>query len=98
MSRTPNISLEDREKLQGSFGEDVVAQHRALEAAPDNAIVNRFAFMGPFLTRLFAVGVEARGVERVPEDQRDTKNTWNKYAVSFCLRCHRALIQVPFHN
>ena len=35
--------------------------------------------MGGLLSKLFASGVEARGVECVPEDQRETKNTWNKY-------------------
>lgn len=75
MSNSLNLSLDDKEK--GSFREDVIVQHRELEAAPEDAIVNRFGAMGPFLARLFAVGVEARGVERVPEDQRHTKNTWN---------------------
>jgi hypothetical protein len=77
MSNDPDLSLENEEK--GSFGEHIPVQPRMLEVAPDDVIVNRFRFMGPFLSRLFAVGVEARGVERVPEDQRETKNTWNKY-------------------
>lgn len=75
MSNSPNPSLEDKEK--GLFGERIPVQPRVLEVAPDDVIVNRFGFMGPFLSRLFAVGVEARGVERVPENQRETKNTWN---------------------
>jgi hypothetical protein len=77
MSNSPDLSLEDKEK--GSFGAHIPVQPRVLEVAPDDVIINRFGFMGPFLSRLFAVGVEARGVERVPEDQRETKNTWNKY-------------------
>jgi hypothetical protein len=77
MSNSPDLSLEDKEK--GSEEEHIPVQHRVLEVAPDDVIVNRFGFMGPFLSRLFAVGVEARGIERVPEDQRETKNTWNKY-------------------
>lgn len=49
------------------------------ERTPDQAIVTRFGSkFGPLLARLFARGVEARGVERVPEDQRETKNAWNK--------------------
>ncbi|KAJ7134817.1 permease for cytosine/purines, uracil, thiamine, allantoin-domain-containing protein [Mycena epipterygia] len=70
MSHSPAQSYEDKEKNPG-------AQHATLEASPDDVIVNRFAFMGPTLTKLFASGVEARGVERVPEDQRETKNMWN---------------------
>ncbi|KAI6135916.1 permease for cytosine/purines, uracil, thiamine, allantoin-domain-containing protein [Pisolithus sp. B1] len=47
------------------------------EVAPDQAIAKRFGAFGPFLEKLFASGIEARGVERVPEDQRETRNTWN---------------------
>ncbi|KAH9942946.1 purine-cytosine permease [Amylocystis lapponica] len=48
------------------------------ESAPDAVLVKRYGRFGPILERLFARGVEARGVERVPEDQRETKNAWNK--------------------
>jgi hypothetical protein len=93
MSSSPVLSVENNEK--GSFVEHVQVQHRMLESAPDDVIINRFGFLGPFLSRLFAIGVEARGVERVPEDQRETKNTWNK-CVALCgmLYC-RMLITVP---
>ncbi|KAH0835002.1 cytosine-purine permease [Lanmaoa asiatica] len=43
-------------------------------------IVKRFGIFGPLLSKLFNSGVEARGVERVPEHQRETKNYWNKSA------------------
>lgn len=48
-----------------------------IEAAPDRMIVRRFGKLGPLLSRLFAFGVEARGVERMPENQRESKNSWN---------------------
>jgi hypothetical protein len=48
------------------------------EIAPDDIIVNRYGVLGPLLAKLFASGVEARGVERVPESERESKNTWNK--------------------
>ncbi|KII93075.1 hypothetical protein PLICRDRAFT_101790 [Plicaturopsis crispa FD-325 SS-3] len=51
--------------------------HAVLEAAPDVVIAHRFGALGPWLSKLFASGVEARGVERVPESERETKNTWN---------------------
>jgi hypothetical protein len=70
MSHSPSHSYEDKEKNPGT--------PHALETSPDNAIISRFSFMGPVLSKLFASGVEARGVERVPEDQRETKNMWNK--------------------
>ncbi|KAF9235053.1 permease for cytosine/purines, uracil, thiamine, allantoin-domain-containing protein [Melanogaster broomeanus] len=47
------------------------------DVAPDQVIAKRFGALGPFLSKLFASGVEARGVERVPENQRETKNAWN---------------------
>ncbi|KAL4064121.1 permease for cytosine/purines, uracil, thiamine, allantoin-domain-containing protein [Scleroderma yunnanense] len=48
------------------------------ERSPDQAIATRFGSrFGPILARLFASGVEARGIERVPEDRRETKNAWN---------------------
>lgn len=58
-----------------------VAVHEAthsVEVAPEEVIVRRYGRFGPVLAKLFASGVEARGVERVPEDQRETKNMWNK--------------------
>lgn len=48
-----------------------------IEATPDRMIVRRFGKLGPLLSRLFACGVEARGVERMPENQRESKNSWN---------------------
>ncbi|KAH0825946.1 cytosine-purine permease [Lanmaoa asiatica] len=48
------------------------------EDAPDQVIAKRFGVFGPLLSKLFNSGVEARGVERVPEHQRETKNSWNK--------------------
>ncbi|KAJ7758164.1 purine-cytosine permease [Mycena maculata] len=65
-------SYEDKEKYPGS-----VEHATTLEASPEDVLVNRFGSMGPVLSKLFASGVEARGVERVPEDQRENKNMWN---------------------
>ncbi|KAG2153559.1 permease for cytosine/purines, uracil, thiamine, allantoin-domain-containing protein [Suillus bovinus] len=74
MSASPDYYTEDKEKALGA-AEDEVAY---AEVAPDRVIANRFGVLGPFLSRLFAIGVEARGVERVPENQRESKNAWNK--------------------
>lgn len=57
-------------------------QEYTIEHAPDQVIANRFGSLGPLLSRLFDSGVEARGVERVPESQRDMKNFWNRSVVS----------------
>ncbi len=48
------------------------------EGVTEEVIVKRYGRLGPLLSKLFASGVEARGVERVPEDERETKNMWNK--------------------
>ena len=57
----------------------------AVEDAPDEVIAKRFGAFGPLLSKLFKSGVEARGVERVPENQRQTKHSWNKSVSStFC--------------
>ena len=77
MSNGLGNSLEDKEKSGPE--QDVKVQHRILKTAPDDVIVSWFRFVGGLLSKLFASGVKARGVERVPEDQRETKNTWNKY-------------------
>ncbi|KAJ7241711.1 cytosine-purine permease [Mycena haematopus] len=78
MSFSPTHSYEDKEKLPETPTQ--------VEISPDDAIVKRFAFMGPVLSKLFESGVEARGVERVPEDQRDGRNMWNNHAIAtiFC--------------
>ncbi|KIK79423.1 hypothetical protein PAXRUDRAFT_834106 [Paxillus rubicundulus Ve08.2h10] len=63
----------DKEKGPTSTDTDVAEP----EAAPDQLIAERFGVLAPFLSKLFESGVEARGVERVPENQRETKNAWN---------------------
>lgn len=49
------------------------------EESPDAYYIRKYGALGPFLRKLFTSGVEARGVEGVPEDERDNKNIWNKY-------------------
>ena len=74
MSAHDSASLQDKEK--GLYAHDLAVH--AAEADPEDVLVRRFARFGPVLSKMFASGVEARGVERVPEDQRETKNMWNK--------------------
>lgn len=77
MSASPDYYTEDKENALGSI-EDGLHRVAYAEAAPDRVIASRFGVLGPLLSRLFAIGVEARGIERVPEDQRESKNAWNK--------------------
>lgn len=77
MPASPDYYTEDKENAFGSI-EDGLHRVAYAEAAPDRVIASRFGVLGPLLSRLFAIGVEARGIERVPEDQRESKNAWNK--------------------
>ncbi|OCH95748.1 cytosine-purine permease [Obba rivulosa] len=62
------------EKTVAHVGEESVE-----DSAPEAALVSRYdrIGLGKIMAKLFASGVEARGVERVPEDQRDGKFAWN---------------------
>ena len=86
-SRSPVTTIEgdaqsDKEKYpyQGRTAEhDIVDVDATVkEKEPDEFYISRFGFLGPFLGKLFSSGVEARGVERVPEDQREKTHLWNK--------------------
>ncbi|KAF8435811.1 permease for cytosine/purines, uracil, thiamine, allantoin-domain-containing protein [Boletus edulis BED1] len=67
------LGSHDKEKGLANGNTEV----HAIEDAPDQVIAKRFGVFGPLLSKLFQSGVEARGVERVPENQRETKNSWN---------------------
>jgi NCS1 nucleoside transporter family len=62
-------SYNDEEKGVKAYSTD----HAPVEAIREDEIRNRFARFGP-LGKLFDAGVEARGIERVPEDERDSKH------------------------
>jgi len=47
------------------------------EAAPDIVLEETYGKYGKFLKKLFDIGVEARGIERVPEDQRTKAHWWD---------------------
>lgn len=83
MSAPTDYYTEDKEKALGSVEVEVVYA----EVAPDRAIASRFGILGPLLSRLFASGIEARGVERVPESHRESKNVWNKCVFCVVLVC-----------
>lgn len=72
----PSFDSDDKEK---GFTPDVAVD----QTAPDDELIAerfaRYGKFGGFMRMVFASGVEARGVERVPENERETKNMWNKY-------------------
>ncbi|KAI0685083.1 cytosine-purine permease [Cytidiella melzeri] len=75
----------DDEKEKGIVEHDVVA------AAPDDAVIAeryaRYGKLGPAMQRIFASGVEARGVERVPESEREYKHFWNNLLMWWSVNC-----------
>ena len=77
---SPADSASDKEKglVDGKpESVSVVEQEQVREEAPASFYVSKFGPLGPYLEKLFASGVEARGIERVPEDQRMDSNVWN---------------------
>lgn len=64
-------------------------------AAPDDSVIvdryARYGKFGPIMQRIFASGVEARGVERVPESERENKNMWNKCVSLIDILCVRTM-------
>ncbi|EKM58082.1 uncharacterized protein PHACADRAFT_252082 [Phanerochaete carnosa HHB-10118-sp] len=74
---------DDKEK---GFVHDVVA-----DAVPGDPIIAnrlaRYGKLGPIMQKLFASGVEARGVERVPESERESKNVWNNLLMWWSVNC-----------
>lgn len=76
MSARKSASFSD-EKEQG-FAQEAIAEPDVAERNPEAVIVKRYGRFGFILERMFAHGVEARGVERVPEDERSPKNMYNK--------------------
>lgn len=81
MSHSPSDAHDNDTKLENGGKVNESSTYYATKVAeeePDRVIVSRFGRFGGFMEKLFASGVEARGVERVPEDQRDAKNVWNK--------------------
>jgi hypothetical protein len=75
-------------------------EHDVVDAAPDDAVIAdrfaRYGKLGPVMQRIFASGVEARGVERVPENEREPKHMWNKCVWSTVVlrpcRCLRPIL------
>ncbi|EPQ50102.1 purine-cytosine permease [Gloeophyllum trabeum ATCC 11539] len=68
----------DKEKAASSSdGGVAVTEAHIEERAPETVIVQRFGRFGGWMAKLFDHGVEARGIERVPEDERESKNVWN---------------------
>ncbi|KAG8219210.1 cytosine-purine permease [Butyriboletus roseoflavus] len=74
MSKDNSRQSYDKEKGVSAVDTEVYAVE---DVRPDQVIAKRFGAFGPHLSKLFDSGVEARGVERVPEHCRETKNSWN---------------------
>lgn len=65
-----------------------------VEREPDQMLAARHTFLGGLYRRLFNMGVEARGVERVPEDERSPKNAINNLLMWFSV--NTGIPGIPF--
>ncbi|KZT08643.1 uncharacterized protein LAESUDRAFT_735810 [Laetiporus sulphureus 93-53] len=84
MSSRHSVSLEEKEKASVGDSTDAVE----LTGRPDDAaIVKSYGRFGPIVERLFAHGVEMRGVERVLEHERSTKNQYNNFLMWCSVNC-----------
>jgi hypothetical protein len=66
----------------------------AVEKQPDQMLAARHTALGSLYRRLFSMGVEARGVERVPEDERSPKNAINNLLMWFSVNTGIFVISV----
>jgi hypothetical protein len=92
MSTTPDYEKGVDNKLE-SHGTDspVVVDEHPVEpgdkpetsALEEHAIASRFGPAQALLAKLFAAGVEARGIERVPETERTDRNFLNSMFLWF---------------
>lgn len=71
-------SSADKEKDYAVDDPHVQVSHVDAEEHPEAYYIEKYGSLGPIFQKLFSSGVEARGVQRVPEDERTAKNTWNK--------------------
>lgn len=63
----------------------------AIEREPDQILAARNTFLGKLYKRAFSMGVEARGVERVLEDDRSPKNALNNLLMWFSVNTGKAV-------
>ena len=67
------------------------------ESAPDTALTRRFGALGPMFGALFRSGVEARGIERVPEDERSPRRV-RCICDSECQFAHQNFLRNTWNN
>ena len=91
---TPSRSSADKEKDYAADEPHVQVDHVYAEEHPEAYYVEKYGSLGPIFQKLFSSGVEARGVQRVPEDERTAKNTWNKCV----LFDYRPLVMILTHK
>lgn len=74
--------MDDVEGVHHGYGAEKPFYDEA-GAVPEEAIVAKYGRAETFFRKLFAMGVEARGVERVPEDERSDRDTLNSLFLWF---------------
>ncbi|KAJ3993220.1 purine-cytosine permease [Lentinula boryana] len=87
------MSAEDSEKAYSSFPRDSDIPEYLGERDVNKRTAERFGVFAPVMEKLFDYGVEARGVERVLENERDPKLLWNNLFMWWSVNC--VLTTVP---
>ncbi|KAJ3773825.1 permease for cytosine/purines, uracil, thiamine, allantoin-domain-containing protein [Lentinula raphanica] len=87
------MSTEDNEKALSSPRDSTDVAEYLGERALNKRTAERFGVFAPVMEKLFDYGVEARGVERVLENERDSKLLWNNLYMWWSVNC--VLTTVP---
>jgi hypothetical protein len=89
---TDNQTYGDEKATPSPYEDDVVSNNEHLaEKEPGQVLATRNSVLGRLYQRFFNMGVEARGVERVLEDDRDPKNALNNLLMWFSVNTGRAM-------
>ncbi|KAJ4482010.1 permease for cytosine/purines uracil thiamine allantoin [Lentinula aciculospora] len=87
------MSAEDSEKAYTSSAGNSDVPEYVGERTVNQKAAERFGIFAPIMEKLFDYGVEARGVERVLENERDPKLLWNNLFMWWSVNC--VLTTVP---
>lgn len=88
--------LEETPKVHWSGADDGPGAYQG-DALPEEAIAAKFRLGQTFFKKLFALGVEARGIERVPEDERSDRNSLNSLFLWFSVNTVLTT-RTPYHT
>jgi hypothetical protein len=103
MNTSDEQNYVDEKTAKDEYESDDITQNEHItEKEPEQMLVSRNTFLGKLYQRFFKLGVEARGVERVLEEDRSPKNALNNLLMWFsvntgkgdCLKLQRSQLCV----